>query len=171
MVSRAQKERNRLSKIYGKRYKRHFMSEGYYCFYCGDPADCLDHCPPLSIVEDTDPKKLREKKIPHVLLPCCHECNTALGDRYLLTVEDRLLYLESFYDAFLKKQKGFWTQSQVDSLEGILKEYIRHHMDKVNRYTHKIRNIQLRTIRYETHPVYEEPTETGGESWDDEPFK
>lgn len=47
MPSKQDKARKELMRTHGHKYKRHFLSEGYYCFYCGDPANTLDHVPPL----------------------------------------------------------------------------------------------------------------------------
>jgi hypothetical protein len=167
MPSKASKERLRLMKIFGKLYKRHFITEGYYCFYCGAPAQCLDHVPPLKIMDSLDKNKLKKDKIPKCLLPSCSECNSRLGDRALITVMDRLLYLESYYDAHFKKQKAKWTKEEINELGPSLREYVKHHQDKLNLYLDKIRNIQLRMLRDETHPRYTEDSEIDQEEWKD----
>lgn len=51
---------------------------GYHrCFYCGEPADALDHCPPLSRVSDYRSLGLAHER--YWIVPCCGECNNLLG--------------------------------------------------------------------------------------------
>jgi hypothetical protein len=167
MPSKTNKERARLMKTHGHLYKRHFISEGYYCFYCGAPGQCLDHVPPIKIIDSLDQDKLKKDRIPKCLIPSCNECNSRLGDKPLITVMERLLYLESYYEAFFKKQKAKWTDEEINELGGSLREYVRHHQDKLNLYLDKIRNIQLRMLRDETHPRYIEKSRIDNEEWSD----
>ena len=155
MKNSKSKHREMLMKVHGHKYKRHFTNEGYYCFYCGDPGQCLDHVPPLSMMDVLSKEKIKKDRIPRALVPCCNECNGALGDRQLLSVMDRLLYLESYYDAYLKRCRALWTDEEIDELGSSLKEYVRHRQDKLHRYVDKIRHLQLRQIKTETFPVYE----------------
>lgn len=148
------KQRQYLMKLHGSKYKRHFLTEGYYCFYCSDPAQCLDHVPPLSMIDVYTHEERKKSNIPAVLLSCCTECNSALGSRLLPTANERLLYLESYYEAFFKKQKAMWTDDEIDELGDSLKSSVRARQEKLNRYVDKIRAIQLRLIRVETHPTF-----------------
>lgn len=149
------KQRKILMKVHGHKYKRHFTTEGYYCFYCSDPAGTLDHVPPLSFMDLLTKEKIEKDRIPRSLVPCCIECNSALGSRNLFSVMDRLLFLESYYEAFFKQQKALWTDEEIEELGPSLRESVRHRQDKLNRYIDKIRAIQLRQIKTETHPTYE----------------
>ena len=152
-------------KTHGHKYKRHFLSEGYYCFYCGDPASTLDHVPPLNEMDHLPYEKRKRDKIPASLLPCCLECNQALGSRRLVYVEERLLFLESYYDAKLKKKSAQWTDDEINELGYSLKEYVKHEQEKLRRYVDKIRNIQGRYIRTETHPVWCDDSEISDEEF------
>ena len=153
-MSTKEKHRRFLMKTHGSKYKRHFLTEGYYCFYCGDPAECLDHVPPLSLIGSYSYEERKNKNIPASLLPCCTECNSALGSRSLVTAFERLLYLESYYEAFFKRQKSRWSEEEIDTLGDSLRAFVRSRQEKLNRYIDKIRSIQLRMIRVETHPVF-----------------
>lgn len=166
MASKHTKKRDILMKLHGHKYKRHFTAEGYYCFYCGDPADTLDHVPPLSSMDILDKAKRKKERIPAALVPCCSECNGALGSRQLWTVFDRLMYLESYYDAYFKKQAMMWTEEEINDLGPSLRESVRHRQDKLERYRDKIRAIQLRQLKPETYPDY-----CDDESIDDEEYK
>ena len=152
--SKSAKERARLQEIYGGLYKRHFITEGYKCFYCGETAQCLDHSPPLTVLEGLPRGYLKRNEIPYALLPCCYECNAALGGKSFLTVFERLIYLESYYDAYFKKQKGKWNDEELKEMGENLKRYIQHKQEKLDIYLQKIRAIQLRQLKPETYPVY-----------------
>jgi hypothetical protein len=154
-MTKKRNKRQELQRLHNHKYTRHYTNEGYYCFYCNDPADCLDHVPPLSLI-DTMPYEERKRfGIPAALVPCCKECNSALGDRVLVTIEDRLLYLESYYDKFFNKQKAMWTDDEIKELGSSLQNMVRSRQEKLQRFVHKIRAIQLRQIKVETHPIFE----------------
>lgn len=58
------------------------------CFYCGDnTAITRDHVIPVSVSSET--RSYNKKDV----VPCCRECNSLLGNKLLLTVEDRAMYL------------------------------------------------------------------------------
>jgi hypothetical protein len=154
MASKRNQKRTLLMKLHGHKYKRHFTQEGYYCFYCADPADTLDHVPPLSAMDILNKEKRKKEKIPATLVPCCAECNSALGARQLWTVFDRLMYLESYYDAYFKRQKMLWTEEEINELGPSLRESVRHRQDKLDRYRDKIRAVQVRQLKPETYPEY-----------------
>lgn len=63
----------------------------YVCFYCGGPADGRDHYPP---------KDSRGCAVPHVVVPCCMECNLIAKNFVQATLEDRL---EDVHDKLLQK--------------------------------------------------------------------
>jgi hypothetical protein len=100
-------------------------------------------------------KERKRFGIPAALVPCCDECNRILGDRVLVNVEDRLLYLESYYDKYLNKQKSMWTDDEIEELGPSLQDMVRSRQEKLQRFVHKIRAIQLRQIKVETHPTFE----------------
>jgi 5-methylcytosine-specific restriction endonuclease McrA len=154
MTSKKNKERERLQAIYGGLYKRHFITEGYKCFYCGETAQCLDHSPALSVLEGLPRGYMKRNKIPHTLLTSCYECNAALGGKSFLTAFERLMYLESYYEAFFKKQMGRWDEEELSEMGTNLKRYIKHEKEKLDIYLQKIRAIQLRQLKPETYPTY-----------------
>lgn len=146
------KERERLQKLYGSLYKRHFITEGYKCFYCGETAQCLDHVPALTTLETLPKGYMKKNSIPYSLLTCCFECNKALGDRNIIHVLDRLLYLESYYEALLKKQKSKWDEDELSEMGENMQKFIRHKQERLDIYVQKIRAIQLRQLKNETYP-------------------
>lgn len=153
------KHRKGLINLHSSKYTRHYTTEGYYCFYCNDPAEGLDHVPPISLIDAMPYKKRKQEDIPAITMACCRECNGALSNRRLVTVHDRLLYLESFYDAKFKKQQAMWTEEEINDLGYSLQIMVRARQEKLQRYIHKIRGIQRRHVMIETHPVFEEHPE------------
>ena len=154
-MAKSNSKRQELHKLHNHKYTRHYTNEGYYCFYCNDPAECLDHVPPLSLIDNMPYKERKRFGIPAALVPCCDECNRILGDRVLVNVEDRLLYLESYYDKYLNRQKSMWTNDEIEELGPSLQDMVRSRQEKLQRFVHKIRAIQLRQIKVETHPTFE----------------
>jgi hypothetical protein len=105
-------------------------------------------------MEVLNKEKRKKDKIPATLVPCCRECNSALGDRQLWTVFDRLLYLETYYDAYFKRQKAMWSEEEIEELGPSLRESVRHRQEKLNRYIDKIRAVQVRQLKPETYPTW-----------------
>lgn len=150
------KNRLLLLKVHGHKYRRHFISEGYYCFYCGQNAQALDHVPPLALMDSLPYETRKNKKIPCSLLPVCNQCNSALLARNLCYVADRLLYLESYYEAKLKKATSFWSEGELQELGRGLQDYIKAKQEINHEIIMKIRSIQMRQIKTETFPVFME---------------
>lgn len=154
-MTKRNKNREKLMKQHHHKYIRHYTSEGYYCFYCGDPAEGLDHVPPLSLIDAMPYEKRKQARIPAVTVACCSECNTALSNRRLVDVSERLAYLESFYDAKFKHQQAMWSEDEIQELGYSLQQSVRARQEKLQRYVHKIRAIQRRDVMEETHPKWE----------------
>lgn len=154
LTNKAKKERARLTQLYGHLYKRHFLDEGYKCFYCGETAQCLDHVPAISTLEDMPKEYMRRNKLPHALVPSCFECNKILTNRNMPHVLDRLIYLESYYEKLMKKQQTMWDDDEIEELGRNMKLYVKHQQEKLHVYVYKIRAIQMRQIKPETYPVF-----------------
>ena len=63
------------------------------CFYCGVPADTIDHVPPRSVRPFIVIEKLLHK-YPFHEVTCCHECNVLLGDRALWSLPKRKKFIK-----------------------------------------------------------------------------
>lgn len=63
------------------------------CWYCGDSADTVDHCPAIEVAWACGTEALRSAKIDLLLIPACRECNVLLGDIPLFTPESRGFWL------------------------------------------------------------------------------
>ena len=68
--------------------------EPFTCFYCGDRADGVDHCPPITRVDDY--RALQPIYEDYVKVICCFHCNSILGDTLQISLIDREQYLKSW---------------------------------------------------------------------------
>jgi hypothetical protein len=126
-------------------YKRLYIDgDKYQCVYCGELADTMEHCPPVSLVGPDIEERYKDRLI---LVPACHECNSALGDRYLLTLENRADFLVSFYK---KKYKKFdrvvaWDLEELEELDGGLQQYVRGCQNEYLRLRERLQNLRSRS--------------------------
>jgi hypothetical protein len=69
-----------------------------WCYYCGWPADSVDHVIPLSFrnslvsLEPDFRKDLLRRRT--LTVQCCRECNSLLGATYQETLEERKHFLK-----------------------------------------------------------------------------
>jgi hypothetical protein len=61
------------------------MSEPYACYYCGDPATCLDHVIPHSFLNDLGAARTYSSGV----IPACAECNLLLGAAVFESLDER----------------------------------------------------------------------------------
>lgn len=95
------------------------------CYYCGLPADTVDHIPPKTIRE-----RLRdigmENRYPCHEVQACHECNSALGGRPIFTLPER----KRFVKAWLRRRYARvlatppWTDSELKEIGYTLRTMI-----------------------------------------------
>ena len=94
------------------------------CFYCGERADTLDHCPPISRADDYLVFNLEEER--WVLVDCCRECNGLLSDSLQETIVERAellkLKLTRRYRSLLRTPK--WTAKELRELGRMLRSSI-----------------------------------------------
>lgn len=93
------------ARTFRERFDARYKTRGDWrcdpCVYCGLPATCFDHVPPLRIVETMDDAELdAHNPVKH---PACHECNSTLGAMLLLTLKERRKHLSSVYRRKYKK--------------------------------------------------------------------
>ncbi len=90
------------------------------CWYCGEPADTKDHCPPLAAIGDgvrTDARWL---------IPCCSECNSLLGARShtnpVMRRDAARNLIRTRYRRILQTPE--WTDAEIKELDGRLKRTV-----------------------------------------------
>lgn len=63
------------------------------CYYCGVPADSIDHVPPKSVRERIIQSGLSDR-YPFVEIDSCRECNAVIGARTLWTLSERKKFIK-----------------------------------------------------------------------------
>jgi hypothetical protein len=105
----------------GESARREFrLSRGTFscrpCYYCGLPATCVDHVPPISKAAAL----LEAGVVTQEMMVCvssCQECNSILGARPLLTPELRRRYIaESLHVKVGKHDRVHWTDDEMVEL-------------------------------------------------------
>lgn len=102
------------------------LSKDKACYYCGDPATTMDHCPAVSVSYAYGYDYFEKQNIKFWKVSCCRQCNLILGDRFLNTLSRRIRYV---YDRLQKKYEKYlsmteWEPEELDELSGWLKEYV-----------------------------------------------
>lgn len=144
------KDRIRLKKTYGHLYDWHFSSRTG-CFYCGDLAGTVDHCPPLSFCDSKDNKWFNNKKIKLLKVRACINCNMMLGDRPLLTLMDRADYVRRKLE--LKAEKAIiWTKDEINEMSAMFQKMINGKKTQQDILLQRIRFAQQLAYRCEDFP-------------------
>lgn len=114
------------------RYKFHW--KGSTCYYCSDKSDTIDHVPPLSISYSYGAEELELRGAELLKVSACRECNVLLGNRSLLTLEERGVYLYrtlvARYTRVLHGKK--FDYEEIDELGPNLRSYIQAQSDIKN---------------------------------------
>jgi hypothetical protein len=97
------------------------------CYYCGCAADTIDHVPPKSARPII--LQLEAKRWDFVEVEACHECNSALGSRYLWTLAERKQFIKNWlkkrYARFLRSPE--WSDEDKEELGYSLKDFVQKH--------------------------------------------
>lgn len=110
-------KRSKVESTYNMRYREVPNLYGR-CFYCGEPSIGVDHIPPLVIVSKLGYDECVKLGAEFVLVPCCSECNSILGDLFLLNHIEREQHIRSE----LKRRYGKlaartpWLTHEIDNL-------------------------------------------------------
>ena len=113
-----------------KKHRRTREEFVFPCYYCGQVATGIDHVTPRSIKERLSEDIENPVHARTMTVPCCHECNSALGARIYDdgTLNDRKhaakAHIRKTYKKFLKIPT--WTESEIRELGYELENYVRH---------------------------------------------
>jgi 5-methylcytosine-specific restriction endonuclease McrA len=106
-----------------------YGGEYFKCFYCGDPADEIDHQPPVTRVADYRTLGLDHEM--YITVPCCRECNQLLSDALTADLLEREVLLKN---KLAKKYRRLldsrtWTDQDIADAElrGSLKKLVKGH--------------------------------------------
>lgn len=152
--SKNQKERKRLYSIYNRLYEMHYAesaSKGS-CFYCGEPAGTIDHCPPLSWIEAMTVNEWLKAKTPLVKIHSCYDCNKLLGSKPLFTVYERAAYLEKVLLNKYEKQSTLWSNDEIKEMSYMFQLQIKGKIEKAKMLLVRARNLQGRLINTASFP-------------------
>lgn len=95
------------------------------CYYCGLPADTVDHALPQSIAGFAASFD-RSALPPNITVPACVECNSAIGARLFRTLTERKAWLKKWlrrrYRQYLDAPA--WTTGELRELDGRMRQHI-----------------------------------------------
>lgn len=120
---------------------RYTFGKPYVCFYCGEPADCIDHTIPYSWFRDAKRTGQRQQESVGFMTYSCKECNQILGNKIFPTIQDRLLRHK-------KEMNVVWDNEDLSTVSGRLQEYIKQQNNL---------NLKIRTrLAWITSPEFNE---------------
>lgn len=147
MKVKQRKERREKLNKYSLYYKRLINCDQYVCFYCGFPRQCLDHCPPLSVVDTIDIKKYLKMGGKFHLVPSCIECNKLLQSYPSPDKYSRMDFLFSKYEKKLNSRE-IWSQTEINELGHNLKTLVLTQQSKLHRWNKKLYQIDSKMLSY-----------------------
>ena len=97
------------------------------CYYCGQPADSIDHVTPRAIKEMCHGEHPNPVTATTETVIACRECNSALGSRFFETLADRKAaakdHIRRKYAKYLRMPA--WTDQELETLGPSLRGYVR----------------------------------------------
>ena len=153
MNKQAQKHRDFLLKTYWHLYEKHFSSRGG-CFYCGELAGTVDHCPPISFCDAKDQKWFKEKNIKFYKVSCCLDCNKKLGAKQLFTLFDRANYILNKLETSTNKVVN-WSQDEMQEMSAMFEKMIQAKQDRNKTLFERVRFCQELIVKPNDFPLEE----------------
>jgi hypothetical protein len=102
------------------------------CFYCGEPAETIDHVVPQSMIQDL--RILDDEAVATALIhrnrvmevDCCSDCNSRLGSTYSRNLDERRELLKGLLRRKHQRLLGMpeWTDSELGRLGPTLQRFI-----------------------------------------------
>lgn len=104
------------------------------CYYCGRPADSVDHVIPqvlirqLEILGDTETWQQLYKRHKVKVVPSCKDCNHVLGPKYFSTLAERKAYVKKRLRQRKRNilQTPDWSDGELKELGPELRGYVEH---------------------------------------------
>jgi hypothetical protein len=91
--------------------------KGYkLCVYCGQPADTVDHVPPLNRIDDYESMGLMDEQ--YLLVPSCRPCNSTAKDKLEEGILQRIEAVKDRLAVNLRKylKRVEWDEEELDEL-------------------------------------------------------
>lgn len=97
------------------------------CYYCGAPADTVDHTIPRHFLERIDDPRKAFPGIRHLEVPACRECNSTLSGQLFHTLSARR---ECIRKHLRKKYRSYlaiphWTEEELAEVSPELASMVR----------------------------------------------
>ena len=114
------------------------------CYYCGDPAETIDHVPAINVAYVMGLDILEKRNIKLLKVRSCGQCNSILGDRQLLTLDDRARFvyeaLQSRYKRLLRAQE--WDREELLELGPVLRSYVLSYHNAKSWIEHRLQYME-----------------------------
>ena len=99
------------------------------CYYCGVPADTIDHVPPRSYRQFISCHPILSAKYKFQEVNACRECNSVLGAKALWTLSERKDYIKRYLKRTYGKDKFIeWSNEELDELGYSLRTLVEEQM-------------------------------------------
>jgi len=101
------------------------------CVYCGDPADTIDHVPPISRVDDY--RALFRGRETFLLVKCCKPCNTMLANELQADIFERIDAVKYRLKRKIRRDDYAlqWSQDEIAQLGKNLRSKVVSSMKKI----------------------------------------
>lgn len=95
------------------------------CAYCGIRSTGVDHVPPISFVAKLDEFVWKRENL--FTVPCCHQCNSILGDELLFKLEERRSHVKSRLRNLKRQTLSIpdWTLMELNGLSNDMAQVVR----------------------------------------------
>jgi len=99
------------------------------CYYCGLPASTVDHVPPKVMRQRIEELGLKARYEYHEV-KACHECNSALGARAILTLPERKRFMKAWLRRRYRRLLRIpaWSDSEIAQLGYTLRTSVLSHI-------------------------------------------
>lgn len=91
----------------------------YICVYCGDPADTQDHIIPTALTGVEQRKYV-------LTVPACRQCNSAISDRVVFSIDNRRRIAQAYIARKFKKVLSIpdYSREEIYEFEGTLRQSV-----------------------------------------------
>jgi hypothetical protein len=100
--------------------------------------------PPLSATEGLDIKKYKQKGGEFLLVPCCNDCNLALGAKRMSSPEERMGWLWGHYANKFQRLYNNWPEDELKELGRTLRIKIEASKVEALYWRDKVRKVEQR---------------------------
>lgn len=94
------------------------------CYYCGCPAETVDHVPPRSVRPILI--QMGVTRWDFIEVEACKECNCVLGHKSLWTLTERKAYIKQWLRRRYRRYISMpaWTDAELDELGRGIQQYV-----------------------------------------------